>query len=190
MWIEPYSAFQKHANSDVQKPLSLLRFPLPSIKITITSNLETRKHTKRIKIHQSQSISKNFFRPFGPQFRLKIRRAKPQGPSNGYVTDFWMSNHAFYNPGQSSLDISMCFVISRHTTIISNGNKVAPPNNPCSKLFGLKAHVCISGVTTNKIGTGEGGGTVFHFATVSFLVRTSAKNRYFVIGFNSFCPRL
>ena len=33
-----YCAFQKHANSKVQKPLSQLRFSLPSIIITIPSN--------------------------------------------------------------------------------------------------------------------------------------------------------
>ena len=33
-----YCAFHKHANSKVQKPPSQLRFPLPSIIITITSN--------------------------------------------------------------------------------------------------------------------------------------------------------
>ena len=51
--------FQKHANSKVQKLPSQLLFLLTSIIIiTITSkqamNLETQKHTKRIKIHQSQ----------------------------------------------------------------------------------------------------------------------------------------
>ena len=43
-----YCAFHKHTNSKVQKPPSQLRFPLPSIIITITSratNLETQKHT-------------------------------------------------------------------------------------------------------------------------------------------------
>ena len=102
---------------------------------------------------------------------------------------FLNAYHAFYNPGQNSLGFSMYFVISRHTTIISNGNKVSLSPPPVQSWFGLKAHVGISGVTANKIGIGEGG-TVFHFAMVSFLVRTSAKNRYFVIGFNSFCPRL
>ena len=33
-----YCAFHKHANSKVQKPPSQLRFSLPSIIITITSN--------------------------------------------------------------------------------------------------------------------------------------------------------
>ena len=33
-----YCAFHKHANSEVQKPPSQLRFSLPSIIITITSN--------------------------------------------------------------------------------------------------------------------------------------------------------
>ena len=33
-----YLAFHKHANSKVQKPPSQLRFSLPSIIITITSN--------------------------------------------------------------------------------------------------------------------------------------------------------
>ena len=33
-----YCAFHKHANSKFQKPPSQLRFPLPSIIITITSN--------------------------------------------------------------------------------------------------------------------------------------------------------
>ena len=39
--------FHKHANSKVQKPPPQLRFPLPSIIITIP------KHTKRIEIHQA-----------------------------------------------------------------------------------------------------------------------------------------
>ena len=51
----------------------------------------------------------------------------------------------------------MYFVISRHTTIISNGNKVALSPPPVQSWFGLKAHVCNSGVTTNKIGIGEEG---------------------------------
>ena len=80
-----------------------------------------------LKSTNRKAYQKIFVRPLVPQFRLKIRRAKTQGPSPGSATDFWMSNHAFYNPGQNSLDISMCFVISRNTTIISNGNKVAPP---------------------------------------------------------------
>ena len=36
--INNYCAFHKHANSEVQKSLSQLRFSLPSIIITITSN--------------------------------------------------------------------------------------------------------------------------------------------------------
>ena len=42
----PYCAFQKHANSEVQKPPSQVRFSLPSIIITITSNepWNTEKH--------------------------------------------------------------------------------------------------------------------------------------------------
>ena len=46
-----YCAFQKHANSEVQKPPSQLRFSLPSIIITITRNgpgtdLEKQKTTR------------------------------------------------------------------------------------------------------------------------------------------------
>ena len=38
--------------------LPQLRFSLPSIIITITSNeLETQKHTKRIEIHKSQTLT-------------------------------------------------------------------------------------------------------------------------------------
>ena len=49
--IPLYCAFHKHANSKVEK-----RFSLPSIIIIITqeTNVETQKHSKRIKIHQSQ----------------------------------------------------------------------------------------------------------------------------------------
>ena len=36
--LSPYCAFHKHANSNVQKPPSQLRFSLPSIIITITRN--------------------------------------------------------------------------------------------------------------------------------------------------------
>ena len=102
---------------------------------------------------------KNFIRPFGPQFGLKVRRIKPPGPLPWIRHWFLNAYHAFYNPRQSSLDISMCFVISRNTTIISNGNKIVPPPPPIlvQSCFGLKAHVCISGVTANKIGTREGG---------------------------------
>ena len=41
-----YCVFQKHANSEVQKPPSQLSFSLPSIIIPITSNdLESQKYT-------------------------------------------------------------------------------------------------------------------------------------------------
>ena len=49
----PYCAFQKHTNSQGQKPPSPVRFPLPSIMITITSNEPwNKKNTKRIDNHQ------------------------------------------------------------------------------------------------------------------------------------------
>ena len=38
LWSGFYWAFRKHANSEIQKPPSQLRFSLPSIIITITSN--------------------------------------------------------------------------------------------------------------------------------------------------------
>ena len=47
MWR--YCAFQKHANSEVQKPPS--------------KNLETEKHTKRIDIHQSQITNHDLWSP-------------------------------------------------------------------------------------------------------------------------------
>ena len=54
-----YSAFQKYANSEVQKPPS---YSLPSIILwSQATNLETQKHTKGIKLHQSQITNDDLF---------------------------------------------------------------------------------------------------------------------------------
>ena len=121
---------------------------------------------------------KKVFRPFGPQFGLQIRRTKPPGPLPWICHWFLNAYHAFYNPGQSSLDISMCFVISRHTTIISNGNKVPPtPSNLCSKLFWSKSsrvHFwCYRKQHWNRVGEKRA------FNLRRFFGRTIAKNKYF-----------
>ena len=62
-----YCTFHKHANSKVQNLPSQLRFWLPSIIITITINkpwnTETQKHTRRIKIHQSQITNHDLLNP-------------------------------------------------------------------------------------------------------------------------------
>ena len=54
MYIKLYCTFHKHANSKVQKPPSQLRFSLPSIIITITSNepwnTETHKTDRNLPI--------------------------------------------------------------------------------------------------------------------------------------------
>ena len=47
MYIKLYCAFHKHANSKVQKPPSQLRFSLPSIIFTITSNEPGNKETHK-----------------------------------------------------------------------------------------------------------------------------------------------
>ena len=53
-----YCAFQKHANSEVQKPPSQLRFLFASIMTRSQAmNLETQEHTQWIEIHQSQTIT-------------------------------------------------------------------------------------------------------------------------------------
>ena len=51
-----YCAFHKHANSKVQKSPSQLRFSLPSIIITITSNEPWNRNTQN-EIHQSPITS-------------------------------------------------------------------------------------------------------------------------------------
>ena len=56
--------FHKHANSKVQKPPSQLRFSLPSIIITITSNEPwNTETTKGIKIHQAQITHHDVLNP-------------------------------------------------------------------------------------------------------------------------------
>ena len=74
----------------------------------------------------------------------------------------------------------MCFVISRNTTIISNGNKNRPPpppaSNPCSKLFWSKSsrvHFwCYCKQHWNR------GSVKRAFNLRRFFGRTNAKNKY------------
>ena len=66
----------------------------------------------------------------------------------------WASS---YNPGQNCWDISMYFSISRHATILSKLNKVAPLPTSCAMLFwpySSRVHSC---VTVNSIAIAEGG---------------------------------
>lgn len=51
--------------------------------------------------------------------------------------------------------LSIMFLISCHATI-SQQSKVAPLPTPVKSCFGLTAHMCISCVTTNNTGIGEG----------------------------------
>ena len=71
-----YCAFQKHANSKVQKPLSQLRFSLPSIIITITSNEPWNRETHIT--DRNPPITNHKAWPFEP-VRVKFRILR--GPS-------------------------------------------------------------------------------------------------------------
>ena len=59
-----YCTFHKHANSKVQKPPSQLRFLLPSIIITITSNEPW--NTETHKMDRNPPITNQKTRPFEP----------------------------------------------------------------------------------------------------------------------------
>ena len=73
--IQLYCAFHKHANSKVQKPPSQLRFSLPSIIITTTSNepWNTEKH----KTDRNPPITNHKTWPFEP---IKVKSCFLRGP--------------------------------------------------------------------------------------------------------------
>ena len=70
-----YCAFHKHANSKVQKPPSQLRFSLPSIIITITSNEPW--NTERHKTDRNPPITNHKPWPFKP---VKVKFCFLRGP--------------------------------------------------------------------------------------------------------------
>ena len=70
-----YCAFHKHANSKVQKPPSQLRFSLPSIIITITSNEPW--NTETHKTDRNPPITKHKPWPFEP---VKVKFCFLRGP--------------------------------------------------------------------------------------------------------------
>ena len=70
-----YCAFHKHANSKVQKPPSQLRFSLPSIIITITSNEPGNKETH--KMDRNPPITNHKPWPFEP---VKVKFCFLRGP--------------------------------------------------------------------------------------------------------------
>ena len=72
---ECYSAFHKHANSKVQKPPSQLRFSLPPIIITITSNEPWNIETH--KTDRNPPITNQKPRPFEP---VKVKFCFLRGP--------------------------------------------------------------------------------------------------------------
>ena len=73
-----YCAFQKHANSEVQKPPSQLRFSLPSIIITITRNgpWKTENHSKsnNHELLPFEHVKVNFCFPRGPPRWLTVAK--------------------------------------------------------------------------------------------------------------------
>ena len=73
--LYPYCAFHKHANSKVQKPSSQLRFSLPSIIITITSNEPG--NTETHKTDRNPPIANHKPWPFEP---LKVKFCFLRGP--------------------------------------------------------------------------------------------------------------
>ena len=70
-----YCAFHKHANSEVQKPPSQLRFWLPSIIITITSNEPWNTETHRT--DRNPPITNQKLWPFEP---VKVKFCFLRGP--------------------------------------------------------------------------------------------------------------
>ena len=70
-----YCAFHKHANSKVQKPHSQLRFSLPSIIITITSNEPWNRETH--KTDRNPPITNHKPWPFEP---VKVKFCFLRGP--------------------------------------------------------------------------------------------------------------
>ena len=70
-----YCAFHKHANSKVQKPTSQLRFSLPSIIITITSNEHW--NTETHKTNRNPPITNQKPWPFEP---VKVKFCFLRGP--------------------------------------------------------------------------------------------------------------
>ena len=75
MYINLYCAFHKHANSKVQKPPSQLRFSLPSIIITITSNEPW--NTETHKTDRNPPITNHKQWPFEP---VKVKSCFLRGP--------------------------------------------------------------------------------------------------------------
>ena len=73
--MSPYCAFHKHANSKVHKPPSQLRFPLPSIIITITSNEPW--NTETHKTDRNPPITNHKPWPFEP---IKVKFCFLRGP--------------------------------------------------------------------------------------------------------------
>ena len=73
--LKYYCAFHKHANSKVQKPPSQLRFSLPSIIITITSNKPW--NTETHKTHANPPITNHKPWPFE---RVKVKFCFLGGP--------------------------------------------------------------------------------------------------------------
>ena len=90
--IKNYCAFHKHANSKVQKPPSQLRFSLPSIIITITTNEPW--NTETHKTDRNPQIRNHNPWPFEP---VKIKVCFLRGPlrwltaaKNAFVS--WLLN--------------------------------------------------------------------------------------------------
>ena len=75
LFYQPYCAFHKHANSKVQKPPSQLRFSLPSIIITITSNEPGNTETQ--KSDRNPPITNHKPWPFEP---VKVKFCFLRGP--------------------------------------------------------------------------------------------------------------
>ena len=76
--IQLYCTFHKHANSKVQKPPSQLRFSLPSIIITITSNEPW--NTETHKTDRNPPITNHKPWPFEP---VKVKFCFLRGPLRG-----------------------------------------------------------------------------------------------------------
>ena len=87
-----YCAFQKHANSEVQKPPLQLRFSLPSIPITIISNRRTLTHGNTLNgakstNHKSQTMT--IWTRWSKLF-LSKRSAKMIDGSGKRKRQFWL----------------------------------------------------------------------------------------------------